>query len=307
MPIPDYQSFMYPVLRYAGSKSTNQIPMRELFDEMAKHFKLSDEDLREMLPSGATTTLGSRVGWACTYLKKALLLESPKRGHIQITARGLGVLAQKPKNVDTLFLRTFPEFVSFQGAKAGPVTKKTEDNGASTETPQEQIEGAYRQLRGALASDLLEKVKQASPIFFERLVVELLVKMGYGGSLKDAGKAVGKSGDEGIDGIIKEDKLGLDTIYIQAKRWKENAVGRPAIQQFAGALAGQGAHKGIFITASTFTNDARSFVSKVNSKIVLIDGEELASLMIEHGIGVATTVTYEVQRVDSDYFSEGEE
>lgn len=176
----------------------------------------------------------------------------------------------------------------------------------SNQTPQEQIYAGYRQLRAALASELLEKLKQTSPGFFERLVVELLVRMGYGGSLKDAGKAIGKSGDEGIDGIIKEDKLGLDTIYIQAKRWKDSSVGRPAIQQFAGALAGQGAHKGIFITTSNFTDDARAFTSKVNSKIVLIDGEELASLMIDHDIGVTTTVTYAVKRIDSDYFDEGE-
>jgi restriction system protein len=307
MALPDYQSFMLPVLKFAATRPNDEIPMRELLGSMAKQFNLSEEELHEMLPSGATTTFGSRVSWACTYLKKALILESPKRGHIRITPRGIEVLGKNPKTLNTASLRNFPEFVAFQDTKATKVGKEVTSNGYSAETPQEQIEGAYRQLRSALASELLEKVKDASPAFFERLVVELLVRMGYGGSLKDAGKAVGKSGDEGIDGIIKEDKLGLDTIYIQAKRWKDNAVGRPAIQQFAGALAGQGAHKGIFITASTFTEDARSFVSKVNSKIVLIDGEELATYMIDHGIGVATTVSYDVKRVDSDYFAEGEE
>jgi restriction endonuclease Mrr len=221
MAVPDYQTFMLPVLRYAGGRSNEEIAMKALLAAMATEFSLAEDDLREMLPSGVSTTLGSRVGWACTYLKKAGLLEAPRRGHIKITSHGIGVLSRKPKKIDVAFLRQFPE-----------------------------------------------------------------------------------SGDEGIDGIIKEDKLGLDTIYIQAKRWKDNAVGRPAIQQFAGALAGQGAHKGIFITTSFFTDDARAFVSKVNSKIVLIDGDELANLMIDHGIGVATAATYEVKRVDSDYFAE---
>lgn len=302
MAVPDYQTFMLPVLRYAGTKPNEDIPIRALLEAMAKEFKLSEADLKDMLPSGMTTTLGSRVGWACTYLKKALLLQAPKRGHIRITARGQTVLNSNPKKVDVGLLKQFPEFVAFQNPKEAKDFKPGTDDVASNQTPQEQMESGYRQIRAALASELLEKMKQTSPGFFERLVVELLVRMGYGGSLKDAGKAIGKSGDEGIDGIIKEDKLGLDAIYIQAKRWKDNAVGRPAIQQFAGALAGQGAHKGIFITTSKFTNDAKAFASKVNSKIVLIDGDELAELMIDHGIGVTTTVTYEIKRIDSDFF-----
>lgn len=306
MAVPDYQTFMLPVLRYAAARPNEVIPIKVLLDAMAQEFALSEEDLNEMLPSGVSTTLGSRVGWARTYLKKAGLLEAPRRGHIQITKRGLETVAGQPKRIDVEFLRRFPEFLEFHNTKGAKESKSVQNEAESNQTPQEQIEAGYRQLRAALASELLEKLKATSPGFFERLVVELLVRMGYGGSLKDAGRAVGKSGDEGIDGIIKEDKLGLDTIYIQAKRWKDTAVGRPAIQQFAGALAGQGAHKGIFITTSKFTEDARTFTAKVNSRIVLIDGEELSELMIDHGIGVATTFVYEVKRIDSDYFAEEE-
>ena len=288
MPVPDYQTFMLPVLRYAAGHHDNEIPMRELLGAMAGEFKLSEDDLRELLPSGTSTTFGSRVGWACTYLKKAGLLLAPRRGYIKISSRGQEVLSKNPVKVDVGFLRQFPEFLAFHSPKATKETKTAPENASSSQTPHEQIETSYRELRAALASELLEKLKQTTPTFFERLVVELLVPMGYGGSLKDAGKAIGKAGDEGIDGIIKEDKLGLDTIYIQAKRWKDNPVGRPAIQQFAGALAGQGAHKGIFITTSTFTDDAKAFINKVNSKIVLIDGDALADLMIDYGIGVAT-------------------
>jgi restriction system protein len=216
MAVPDYQTFMLPVLRYAGCRSTEEIAKRVLFDAMAKEFALTEDDLSEMLPSGATTTLGSRVGWACTYLKKAGLLQSPRRGHIKITERGIEVLSQKPKKVNVEFLRRFPEFVTFQNTKTAKESDTGEGETDSKQTPQEQIDAGYRQLRAALASELLEKVKQTTPAFFERLVVELLVRMGYGGSLKDAGKRIGRSGDEGIDGIIKEDKLGLDTIYIQA-------------------------------------------------------------------------------------------
>lgn len=303
MAVPDYQTFMLPVLKYAG-KHRDELPMKLLLKTMAEQFTLSEHDLRELLPSGVSTTFGSRVGWACTYLKKAGLLEAPHRGYIRISPRGQEVLSQKPTKIDVNFLRQFPEFVAFHSAKSPKENKSLAEDASSIQTPQEQIETSYRELRAALASELLEKLKQTTPNFFERLVVALLVRMGYGGSLKDAGKAIGKAGDEGIDGIIKEDKLGLDAIYIQAKRWKDNAVGRPSIQQFAGALAGQGAHKGIFITTSNFTDDARSFTTKVNSKIVLIDGEELANLMIEFGIGVTTTVSYELKRIDSDYFVE---
>jgi restriction system protein len=282
--------------------------IRDLIAVLAKEFELTDDDLREMLPSGATTTFGSRVSWACTYLKQAVLLSAPKRGCVSITQRGLDVLSEKPKVINTLFLRRYPEFLAFQAR--GKTTEQNTDAGAQEpsqgNTPHEAIENAYQKLRAQLADDLLETIKSCPPAFFERLVVDLLVKMGYGGSLADAGRAVGKSGDGGIDGIIKEDKLGLDVIYIQAKRWDSNSVGRPQVQQFAGALQGQRAGKGIFITTSNFTEDAHNFVGDIGSKIVLVDGDELAKLMIDHGIGVTTAAAYEVKRVDSDYFAEGE-
>ena len=282
--------------------------IRDLFGVLAKEFSLTEDDLREMLPSGATTTLGSRVSWACTYMKKAGLLLAPKRGCVSITPRGLEALAKKPAAINAAFLKQYPEFRAFQ--TKGKNTEQENDTGSQElslgKTPHEAIESGYQKLRAQLADDLLETVKSCSPAFFERLVVDLLVKMGYGGSLADAGRAVGKSGDGGIDGIIKEDKLGLDVIYIQAKRWDTNSIGRPQVQQFAGALQGQRAGKGIFITTSSFTDDAREFVKGIGSKIVLVDGDELANLMIDHGIGVATAATYEVKRIDSDYFTESE-
>ncbi len=309
MAVPDYQTFMLPVLRYAGDHPNEEIPTKVLVNAMANEFALSEDDLRELLPSGVSTTLGSRVGWACTYLKKAGLLSAPKRAHIQITELGGKTLAGKPKVLNTVFLRQFPDFVAFQNK-----TKKVDGEDASgndavpTKTPDDLIASGYRSLRATLAAELLQRVKECAPDFFERLVVELLVKMGYGGSRADAGKALGKSGDGGIDGIIKEDRLGLDAIYTQAKRWNDRPVGRPDVQQFQGALSGHGAVKGIFITTSHFTQEARDYAAGLrNSKIVLIDGEELAELMIDHGIGVATAATYEVKRVDSDYFAEGAE
>ncbi len=307
MAVPDYQTFMLPVLRLVATQPDAPVLTRDLFDAMAKEFNLSDDDLREMLPSGATTTLGSRVSWCCTYLKKACLLTAPKRGYVQITDRGLKVLASKPRLVDVAFLRQFAEFREFQGQRRTVNGGEEPAPVSPSKTPHEILESGYQSLRAQLADELVERVKAAKPAFFERLVVELLVKMGYGGSLVDAGRAVGRSGDGGIDGIIKEDRLGLDSIFIQAKRWTDKCVGRPDVQQFAGALAGQGASKGIFITTSTFSKEAASYADGLRShKIVLIDGDELAELMIDHGIGCATAATYEVKRIDSDYFFESE-
>ncbi len=306
MAIPAYQTFMLPVLRYVGANEKRLIHKTEVIDAIAKEFGLSEEDLREMLPSGTSTTFGNRVSWACTYMKKAGLLEAPERAHLRITPEGMKVLASKPKAVNVAFLRQFPAFQAFQ-TRSKKETKDTPANVPSDKTPQESIEAGYQSLRSELASDLLQQISTCTPGFFERLVVELLVKMGYGGTLRDAAQVVGKSGDGGIDGIIKEDKLGLDAIYIQAKRWNDKTVGRPDVQQFAGALAGNKATKGIFITTSTFTKEAVDFARSVsNSKIVLIDGDELAELMIDHNVGVAIAQVYEVKRVDSDYFAEGE-
>ena len=272
---------------------------------LASNFRLTDEELQELLPSGKQATFVNRVGWAATYLKKAGLLESTKRGYVKLTERGANVLAQSPAAINVRYLKQFPEFIEFQAARS------EQENGARTDsdatdslTPEESLEIEYQKIRENLATQLLDRIKQSSPNFFERLVVELLVKMGYGGSRSDAGRAVGRSGDGGIDGIIKEYRIWLDVIYIQTKRWDENAVGRPDVQQFAGALQGQRASKGIFLTTSKFTNEAQEYVSRIGSKIVLINGEQLAQLMIDHNVGVSVSTSYEIKRIDSDYFSE---
>ncbi|GAB3993863.1 restriction endonuclease [Spirosoma daeguense] len=303
MPVPDYQSIMLPLLK--SVEDGKEYKVSDLVDTLGNHFKLTDEERAELLPSGQTFLFGNRVGWARTYLKKSGLLDSPKRGIITITERGKKVLYQKPKQINVAFLRQYPEFLEFQS------TKKQETGEPDSEsivvlqqTPEETLESSYFSIRKALAIELIDRVINLSPAFFEKLVVELLVRMGYGGSIKDAGKAVGKSGDEGIDGTIKEDKLGLDIIYIQAKRWKPgNVVGRPEIHKFIGALAGQGAKKGVFITTSSFTREALDYMPRNETKIVLIDGEQLAQLMIDYNLGVALQQTFEVKRLDNDYFS----
>ncbi len=300
--IPDYQSIMLPLLRVASDKHEHR--MREMIENLASQFGLTEEERRELLPSGQEPIFDNRVGWARTYLKKAGLLEAPKRGSITVTDRGLEVLNQNLQKINVAFLKQYPEFLEFQNLKHD----ESQDGLSIDEisrTPEESLESAYQGMRESLAKEILNRVINLPPSFFERLVVELLVKMGYGGSFKDAGEAIGKSGDEGIDGTIKEDKLGLDIIYLQAKRWQPtNIVGRPEIQKFVGALAGQGAKKGIFITTSGFSKEAVEYTPKNETKIVLIDGQRLAQLMIDHGIGVSTVNSYEIKRIDNDYFEE---
>jgi restriction system protein len=307
MAVPDYQSVMLPLLRFTAQKEA-ETSTSEAVEALVKELGLTEDDLKEMLPSGIQSTFVNRVGWASTYMKKAGLLEATRRGFYQITERGKDLLKKHPKTINVKLLKQYSEFIEFQklkGTRSGD--KAPQSKGAldiSTATPSEALEAAYENLRDELSDELLTRLKKVSPSFFERVVVELLVKMGYGGSRADAGKAIGKSGDGGIDGIIKEDKLGLDVLYIQAKRWDSNPVGRPDVMQFAGALQAQKANKGIFITTSRFTDDARSFVSQIGSKIVLIDGEQLTSLMIEYDVGVSTISLYPVKKVDSDYFEE---
>ena len=307
MAIPDYQSVMLPLLRFASEKK-DEISTGEAVEVLSKEFGLTDEELRELLPSGVQSTFVNRVGWASTYMKKAGLLEATRRGYFRITSRGQELLRKQPKAVNVKLLKQYPEFLEFQQLKGTRSGEKTSVSGVtpdiSTATPSEALEAAYENLRNELADELLARLKKSSPSFFERAVVELLVKMGYGGSRVDAGKAIGKSGDGGIDGIIKEDKLGLDVVYIQAKRWSDNPVGRPDVMQFAGALQMQKANKGIFITTSRFTEDARSYVSQIGSKIVLIDGEQLTNLMIENDVGVTVVSMYPVKKIDADYFDE---
>jgi restriction system protein len=301
MPIPDYQTIMLPLLRFAADGEEHSL--RETIEALADQFELTDEERRDLLPSGQQATFDNRVGWARTYMKKAGLLESTRRGYYKITDRGTGVIGQNPPEINRVFLMQFPEFVEFQRPRSPDKAEADEQEVNETRTPEEGIESAYQRVRQGLAAELLQTVKTLSPAFFERLVIDLLVKMGYGGTRRDAGQAVGRSGDGGIDGIIKEDRLGLDIVYIQAKRW-EGTVGSPEIQKFAGALQGQRARKGIFITTSEFSGAAQEYVSKIDSKIVLIGGDTLAQLMIDYNIGVAPVASYELKRIDSDYFTE---
>ncbi len=304
MTIPDYQSIMLPLLQLAGDGREHVIG--DAIERLAEYFQLTDEDRRELLPSGQQARFDNRTHWARTYLKQAGLLESAGRGRFRITSRGSDVLNSRPDFIDNAFLRQFDEFRAFQNR--GHRNNQTEREGIpveSTETPEERLESSYQTLRRGLAQELLQRIMQCSPRFFERLVVQLLVAMGYGGSLQDAGKAIGQSGDGGIDGIIKEDRLGLDALYIQAKRW-EGTVGRPVVQTFAGSLQGVRARKGVLITTSTFSKEARDYVERIDSKIVLIDGEQLAQYMIDFGIGVNEVATYTIKRVDIDYFDEQE-
>lgn len=304
MAVPDFQSFMLPLLEIAKDGECHVL--REAVDALADRFELSEADRSELLGSGRQRRLYNRVGWAATYLRKAGLLESPKRGSFRITAKGLRILEQNPQTINSEFLEQFPEFREFRSTKHDMNGDGAVDLSglADAATPEEQLETAFQKLKARLADEVLATVKTCSPQFFEQLVVDVLVAMGYGGSRRDAGKAVGKSGDDGIDGIIKEDRLGLDIIYVQAKRW-DDVVGRPEVQKFVGALQGHRARKGIFITTSTFSKDAVDYVSRIDSKIVLIDGKTLADLMIDHNVGVAVAQTYEVKRIDSDYFQEG--
>lgn len=307
MAVPDYQSLMLPLLRFAAAKR-DETSTGEAVETLAMELGLSEDDLQEMLPSGIQGTFVNRVGWASTYMKKAGLLEATRRGYYRITKQGQDLLNKKPPCINVKLLKQYPEFLEFQQLKGTRSSDKGDESRGtsdlSTATPSEALETAYENLRSELADELLGKLKKTSPSFFERVVVELLVKMGYGGSRLDAGKAIGKSGDGGIDGIIKEDKLGLDVVYVQAKRWDNSPVGRPDVMQFAGALQAQRANKGIFLTTSRFTEDARTYVLQIGSKIVLIDGEQLTALMIDHDVGVATVSLYPVKKIDSDYFDE---
>lgn len=305
MPVPDFQTIMLPLLRNAadGREHTSS----EARDSLAKEFALSDEEKNQLLPSGRQTRFANRCGWATNYLQQAGLLNSPRRGVHQITALGKDVLKSPPSRIDIKFLDKFPDFIEFRSRKAeGDEEEKPASSGsiqAESDTPEEAMESAHSRMRGSLASELLNRVKAGSPRFFEHLVVELLLQMGYGGSRRDAGQAIGRSGDEGLDGVISEDRLGLDIVYIQAKRW-DGTVGRPEIQKFVGALHGRRARKGVFITTGSFSSDAGAYVENIDPKVVVIDGKRLAELMIDFDVGVTTTARYQTKRVDSDYFDE---
>jgi restriction system protein len=301
MPIPDFQSIFLPLLKACadGREHTKQ----ELLPLLAKEFGLTEAALSVKLASGKQGMFDNRVGWAKSYLKQAGLLEIVRRGVFRITERGLQVVNENPQPLNIKYLKRYPEFVVFNMGKPKDESKFVESISISSETPDELIAGGYKKLREALAIELLDRIKSISPSRFEELVVELLVKMGYGGTQEAAGRVVGKSGDGGIDGIINEDRLGLDVIYIQAKRWEAD-VGRPEIQKFVGALAGNKASKGVFITSSGFSRGATDYASQVNHRVVLIDGVLLAELMMDYDLGVSTKDVYTVKRLDTDYFEE---
>jgi len=304
MAIPDFQSFFKPLLDLASDRQEHSI--KEAREWVANDMHLSEEDLKERLPSGTQRTFDNRVAWAKSYFVQARVLESTRRAHFRITERGEKLHKQGHKRIDIKILNQYPEFVEFHTAN-----KNDKDDSSASQvedhqsTPEELLQKAYLNIRNDLALELLDKVKSNTPDFFENLVVDLMVSMGYGGSRADAGQSIGKSGDEGIDGIIKEDRLGLDVIFLQAKRW-EGSVGRPELQKFVGALHGKRAKKGVFITTGVFTKDAVEYVKTIDPKVILIDGKRLTEYMMDFNLGVATSSTYEIKKVDTDYFHEDE-
>jgi restriction system protein len=302
MPVPDFQTILLPLLELTGDGQEHSLS--EAVEVAAEMYELTPEELRELIPSGRMTRIYSRVAWAKTHLAKAGLVSTTGRGRFCITERGQIVLSDRPSHIDVDFLRQFPEYLKFQPVRSKSGATQATEEVEKAEDPYETLGIVYQNLRRTLAEDLLERIKQSTPRFFEQLVIDLLVAMGYGGSWKDAAQAVGQSGDEGIDGIIKEDKLGLDVIYVQAKKW-DTTVGSPAVQAFAGSLDGQRAKKGVFITTSNFSKSAKDFVDRIEKRIVLIDGQQLAQLMIDHNLGVTDVTSYEIKKVDSDYFDEG--
>jgi len=293
---------MLPFLRLAADG--NEHAIRDALHHIAEHFSLTPEERDELVPSGNQTRLANRVGWCRTHLKHARLIDYVRRGVFRITERGQQVLLQNPPELNLRFLDQFPEHAQWfhQPRAANDQVVLTPEPGP-TATPEEQMESLARYLRQDLASELLERMHSMDSRRFELLVLDVLLAMGYGGSRAEAAEVGKGSSDGGIDGLINEDRLGLDRIYVQAKRW-ENPVGRPEIQHFVGALAGQHAHKGIFITTSEFSSNAREYVKNLPQRVILIDGQRLAELMIEHDIGVTRAYTYDIKRVDSDYFEE---
>ncbi len=306
MAVPDYQSLMLPFLKIAADGSEHHLS--EIIETLAQQFDVSDQDRKEILPSGRQRRFDNRVRWVRTYLAKAHLITSTGRSKFRITERGIEVAKSNPPQINVKFLKQFPEFLEFVSSKEnqinGELNTPQEIVEKTSQTPQELLDTSYQSLRQDLAQEILEHIKNSPPKFFESLVVDLLIAMGYGGSRKDAGQAVGQVGDGGIDGIIKEDKLGLDAIYLQAKRW-EGTVSSPIVQGFAGALIGKKARKGILITTSNFSKQAIEYANSIdNLKIILIDGKQLAQLMIDHDVGVTEESRYIVKKIDLDYFSE---
>lgn len=302
MAIPDFQTLMLPLLKAVDDNRPHTI--RSLYDSLSDEFNLNNEEREELLPSGRETIIKNRISWARTYMKKAGLLSSPSKGMVQITQRGSNVLKEKPEKINNTFLRKFKEFELFRPYNNKGKQEPESINDSVSTTPEESFDTAYQELRNELASDLLDTIKLASSYFFEQLVVDLMIALGYGGTRQEAGKATQRSKDGGIDGVIHEDKLGLDAIYLQAKRYTDNPIGVPQLRDFAGALQAVRARKGVFITTTIFSKDARVYVEKIDNKIVLIDGKRLVNLMIDHDVGVTSREIYKIKQIDSDYFNE---
>jgi len=302
MPIPTYQELMTPILNLASDGAVRTLSDYE--ELVVQQFKLTEEERSQMLDSGRQRRLRNRVNWAISDLTRSGLMDRTGRGVTLITEQGRRELGDNPGPITRASLKKYPEFTQKDKQSERDRTEQTRDPTTEKETPDELLESNYTLVRHKLAQDIIEQVMKATPIFFEKLVVDLLVAMGYGGSRKDAGETVGQSGDGGIDGVIKEDRLGLDLVLVQAKRYTDAVVGRPAVQAFVGSLEGERARKGVFITTSSFSKDAQAYVKSIGTRVVLIDGEQLAEYMIDFGVGVTDVVSYHVKRVDIGYFGE---
>lgn len=303
MAIPDFQSLMLPLLKITADGKEHNV--HDAVRKFESDFALNDEEKEARIPSGSQTVLMNRTIWARTYLKKALLITDPRRSYFQITQRGLDLLAENPKEININLLKRYSEFLEFSTRR--PKEEKTVAVSSQDEetTPEEQMEIAYQSIRTSLVDQLIEEIIKTSPAFFERLVVDLLFAMGYGGTKRELAQAVGKSGDEGIDGIIQQDKLGLDNIYLQAKKWQaESTIGRPEIQKFVGALHGKHARRGVFLTTAKFSREALDYVTYIDTKVILVDGQRLANLMIDYGVGVSLSTRYEIKTIDHDFFTD---
>jgi restriction system protein len=307
MAIPDYQTLMLPVLQCSAA---GEVSVRDAVERLAREFKLTDEERTELLPSGKQAIFTNRVQWAKTYLVKAGLLQATRRGHFTITERGRAVLAQNLRRIDNGFLDQFEEFRQFRNAAQLPAVSEDGEQRAApptleAATPEERVDGASKEIEEDLRAELLDRVLKMSPAFFEKVVVDLLLAMGYGGARADSGKRIGRTGDGGVDGVINEDALGLDIVYIQAKRYAPgNVVGVDKVREFSGAMEERGAIKGVFATTSHFAPAARAFAERVPKRLILVDGKELSKLLVRYGVGVRAVRTVELKKVDLDYFDE---
>lgn len=304
MTIPKYHEFMKPILILLNNE--NLYSRSEIYSAMADQFEITEAEKEEWLPSKKQLVYKNRIGWALTYLKKAGLIESPKKAYYSITPTGKKVLLENPMFIDNKYLQRFDAFKEFIEMSNGDDSTAVILDNTKNDSPQDLMDTSYAQIMKTLEDDILSEVVSQTPEFFEKLVVDLLISMGYGGSQIQNGQVLGKSGDGGVDGVIKEDKLGFDKIYVQAKKWDTlSTIGRPELQKFVGALSGQGALKGAFITTAKFSKEAWEYAKNQHMyKIALIDGITLAKLMIENNIGVSTETVYEIKKVDSDYFSD---